>query len=286
MEEIPNNPKDLDYYTDLPVGEVIRRTRESYGQTLSDVEGALRIRSEMLDAIERGDLEKLPGRVYAIGFVRSYAEYLNLDGDRIVHLFKIQSVGGRQRPDISMPAPVDNSKIPSMMTVISSTVLALAILIFWVNINQEKNIDQLVIPKAPTLAEHESNIQEILEKDISESIKKVDVKDINQVNSNEVMGEQDSNVVFDDPDIALSITEKSWIQIKRKNGDNLISTILKPGHYYAIPENEELFLTTGNAAGVVLILKGKKTPALGEKSELIRNLPLTIDAINEFAKKD
>ncbi|PZO78204.1 MAG: DUF4115 domain-containing protein, partial [Micavibrio aeruginosavorus] len=80
------------------MGEILRRTRVHYGQSLQQIEGVLRIRASQLDALEQGDVSQLPGRVYAIGFVRSYSEYLGLDGDKMVHLFKEQSVGKQKKP--------------------------------------------------------------------------------------------------------------------------------------------------------------------------------------------
>ena len=90
-----------DFHTDMPVGEILRRTRTHYGLNLQQVEQILRIRASNLEALETGDVSQLPGRVYAIGFVRAYAEYLGLDGDKMVHLFKQQSVGDKKKIDLS-----------------------------------------------------------------------------------------------------------------------------------------------------------------------------------------
>ena len=38
--------------------------------------------------IEQGDLTALPGRPYALGFLRSYADYLGFDGDDLVDRIK------------------------------------------------------------------------------------------------------------------------------------------------------------------------------------------------------
>ena len=66
------------FQTDLAVGEILRRTRIHYDQTLADIERALHIRASLLEALEAGDYDRLPGRVYVIGFIRSYSEYLGL----------------------------------------------------------------------------------------------------------------------------------------------------------------------------------------------------------------
>ncbi len=43
---------DLNFHTDMPVGEILRRTRVHYGQSLFQIEGVLRIRASQLEALE------------------------------------------------------------------------------------------------------------------------------------------------------------------------------------------------------------------------------------------
>ena len=55
--------------------------------SLKEVETATSIRTGYLEAIEAGQMEKLISPIYAQGFVRQYATFLGLDGDRIVTEF-------------------------------------------------------------------------------------------------------------------------------------------------------------------------------------------------------
>src|SRR5688572_20077124 len=101
------------FQTDLSVGEILRRTRLHYNQTLPDIERALRIRASQLEALENGNYDQLPGRVYVIGFIRSYSEYLGLDGDKMVHLFKTQSGGKVAQPaSLGFQVPASDTKMP------------------------------------------------------------------------------------------------------------------------------------------------------------------------------
>ena len=72
------------------VGALMRSAREGLGDDLADVSRMLRIRLPHLQAIEDGRFEDLPGPAYAVGFVRTYAEHLGLDGDEIVLRRNIQ----------------------------------------------------------------------------------------------------------------------------------------------------------------------------------------------------
>ncbi|GEM_PF-703578 len=83
----------LEHYTDLSVGEVFRRARNAYGLSVQDVSHRTLIRMDVLEAIENNDRERLPSRVYALGFVKNYADFLGLDANKMIYLFKIQVIG-------------------------------------------------------------------------------------------------------------------------------------------------------------------------------------------------
>src|SRR6185503_1453587 len=66
------------------VGQELARARQRKGEKLSDVWLVLKIRPDQLLAVEEGRWDALPGRVYTIGYVRSYAAYLGLEPGRLV----------------------------------------------------------------------------------------------------------------------------------------------------------------------------------------------------------
>lgn len=68
----------------LHLGEVFRTKREEQSLSLKDVEAATSIRYSCLEAIENGYLGKLISPIYAQGFIKKYAAYLGLDGERIL----------------------------------------------------------------------------------------------------------------------------------------------------------------------------------------------------------
>src|SRR5207302_10550694 len=72
-------------------GAMLRHQREALGLDLADVAAALRINPAYLAALEAGRPDELPGAVYAIGFIRAYADHLGLDNREMLRLFKQQS---------------------------------------------------------------------------------------------------------------------------------------------------------------------------------------------------
>jgi transcriptional regulator with XRE-family HTH domain len=65
-------------------GEHLKQAREAKGVTLDSVSRATRIAPRYLDALERGELGALPGRVFEKGFIKAYAEYLDLDPEPVL----------------------------------------------------------------------------------------------------------------------------------------------------------------------------------------------------------
>ncbi len=106
------------------VGQLLRQTRESYGSDLARVAAALRIRSAYLEAIEEGKYDRLPGPVYALGFVRAYAIHLGLDGDEAVRRFKLDAEGLEGQRDLSFPVPLAERSIPGGTMLLVALILA------------------------------------------------------------------------------------------------------------------------------------------------------------------
>ncbi len=69
------------------LGDILRGQREKKSITLDQAAADTRIREKFLKALEDGDYQSLPGAVYTKGFLRNYAEYLDLDQEELVVLF-------------------------------------------------------------------------------------------------------------------------------------------------------------------------------------------------------
>ncbi len=79
------------------IGEYLRAVREHNGRTLGELAERTKIRRAYLQGIEEGDRSALPARPFAIGYVRSYAQALGLDGDAATARFK------KEWPDVAEP---------------------------------------------------------------------------------------------------------------------------------------------------------------------------------------
>ncbi|HUK06619.1 MAG TPA: RodZ domain-containing protein [Stellaceae bacterium] len=107
------------------VGQLLREARQGFGREIPQVGSTLRIRGEYLEAIETGQYEVLPGPTYAIGFIRTYADYLGLDGAEIVRRFKQETEGLELRRDLTFPMPLTERSIPGGTILLVALILAL-----------------------------------------------------------------------------------------------------------------------------------------------------------------
>jgi helix-turn-helix protein len=90
---------------DSGVGTILREARNRRKVELSEVEAATRIRFRYLRAIEDEEWDVLPGGVYTRGFVRTYASFLGLDGDRLVSDYRESVEPWHRSADAPQPQP-------------------------------------------------------------------------------------------------------------------------------------------------------------------------------------
>ena len=73
------------------VGARLAAMRESRGVDIREAAARTHIRESHLEAIEAVNAKSLPARPYALGFVRTYAEFLGADARAIVEQFKFDA---------------------------------------------------------------------------------------------------------------------------------------------------------------------------------------------------
>jgi cytoskeleton protein RodZ len=257
-------------FTELPVGEILRRTRVHYGQSLADIEAHTRIRANQVQALEEGDVEQLPARVYAIGFVRSYAEHLGLDGDHMVRLFKEQAIEKVPEVEIYNAATADDTSSPPVWLVITSIIFVLIAAAVWSNAWTQERETVEVIPAVP------DTIQDSAFGGSTQ--KQAEDTEVEQAtNETEPTPQIDEPVIPVQKGIILNIRKNSWVEIRDRSGKRLISRVLKTGDQYFVPDRPDLSMSIGNAAGVEVQIDGIVMRPLGKDAEVKRRIPLDAD---------
>lgn len=74
----------------IGIGERLRNAREARGWSLADVSELTRVRTVFLQAIEDEQFDRLPGRTYVRGFLRTYATALGLDPEELFDAYHMR----------------------------------------------------------------------------------------------------------------------------------------------------------------------------------------------------
>lgn len=250
----------LDHYTDLPVGEILRRARLQYEMEIPHVSARLNIRPEHIAAIEAGDISRLPGRVYAVGFVRAYANFLQLDSDKVVYLFKSQVIGHAENRDLHFPIPVQETRHPAWWMVAASvgTLAVIGALFFFLGGEAKEPEAEPALPVATS--------------ELKVEPKKEETK-------------PEAVTVKANGKLKVTALEASWVEIKAGDGtdDVIVSRVLKKGESFTAPDMDNLVLSTGNANGVKVFWNDKEVDVFEGREGIVRDLP--ISALTAFKTK-
>ncbi|MGD9639362.1 MAG: RodZ domain-containing protein [Alphaproteobacteria bacterium] len=131
------------------IGILLKAARERKGQTLETITNALCIRLKHLQAIEGSKYEDLPGKTYAIGFVKSYAEYLGLDGDEIVRLFKEEVAELKKKQELYPLDTGSEASVPNYFTVFVGLAVAFLVYFGWSHLGSFNDKDVAIIEEVP-----------------------------------------------------------------------------------------------------------------------------------------
>lgn len=114
------------------LGALLRSAREDQCLTLMEAAAKTHIKEHHLKAIEALDASALPARPYAIGFVRAYAEFLDLDADDVVALFKANAGFDSSKPVEVEKFEVADKAAPTQKPELSLiAVIAILAFILW-----------------------------------------------------------------------------------------------------------------------------------------------------------
>ncbi|MDQ2968721.1 MAG: helix-turn-helix domain-containing protein [Actinomycetota bacterium] len=80
------------------IGNSLREARLRQGLDFPEIEQGTKIRGKYLRALEDEQFDVLPAQTYVKGFLRSYAEYLGLDGQLYVDEYNSRFVVGEEDP--------------------------------------------------------------------------------------------------------------------------------------------------------------------------------------------
>ncbi len=278
------------------VGGDLRAARERLGWPLPATSDYVRIRLALLEALEDGRVNDLPGQVYAIGFVRSYAQALGLDPDDMVRRFNEEVGSGVPRVELDFPAPVPQRHVPAGAVVLLGAMLTVVGYVSWYRVAADHTgqaevqqvparLAPLALPLVPPPPAHvaaaapsgsvTSLARAYVPPAVSPSAAEAGVLTpgaLTPVESAPIAGAPGA------PQLVLNATADAWVQVKDSQGKIVLSKLMHAGDSWPVPATpagaKPMLLTTGNAGGTMLTLDGKTLPAVGGNGVVLHDIPL------------
>lgn len=115
-------------------GEQLRLAREARGISLREISEQTRISTRYLEAIENGDLKRLPGGIFNRSFIKAYAKYIGYDEQEALDAYARTARELGATPDEVATTPyqsrvyTDGNGVRSPFITVILTILILAIL--------------------------------------------------------------------------------------------------------------------------------------------------------------
>jgi cytoskeleton protein RodZ len=296
--------------TAMRVGADLREARERLGWTIPALAAHLRIRLPYLEALEDGRIQDLPGRAYALGFVRTYAQTLGLDPDEVGRRFRAEAADVNRKTELAFPAPVPERGVPAGAVVALGVLLAIGAYAGWYHMSgTDRPTGELVqavpprlekliepppapVPPGASASASASASVPVPAPVMPTQLAPVVPGPVLSLNSasaaiappHEVPAAAAPPPVAASGDggrILLRARSDAWVQVRDRLGPILLNRIMRNGETWPVPAKGQLLLTTGNAGGTELLVDGVVTASLGADGLVRRDLPLDADQIRD-----
>ena len=280
------------------VGKLCLDARLNKGLTQEQAGALLKVRVKIIKDFEDGKQIDLPGLAYKVGFVRSYARLLDLDGDFLVSEFKesLELNSYKEEYKFLTPELSKNNFIP--IGAVVSVFIAILSYTGWYYSDRSNKIeqvsDQKIVEMSSQMNEVDNNSYVIIEENISNNLPVSNTNDeeknpqlVNlksKLNDNKVESLASKNTELSatanerDPstEMVFKASSNSWVEIEDMEGNVLMRRLMRPGETYVVPNISGLTLNTGNAGALSLSQGDFIVPKLGEVGEIITARPLNI----------
>ncbi|MCX5780750.1 MAG: DUF4115 domain-containing protein [Firmicutes bacterium] len=235
-------------------GQLLKTERERQGLDLDSVAEATKIRKLYLNALEEDDFGQLPPRVYATGFVASYAGFLKMDVDSIVQEFKARAYPAPPEPPPPNTAVVKRKvrkriikrgggqKIPARNILAA---LMFLLVIWWLGGYLAAYIGQQGVNK-----------QSVVQTDPIASPPEV-IPNNSQVKP-----------VADKLSLVVSAHQPCWVEVKVDGVNKYVGT-MAVGEQKSFEAQTSIFIRAGNAGGLTLTLNDQKLAPLGAVGQVV-----------------
>ena len=258
------------------VGSLLRQARLAQKGKLPEISENLRISHEHLKALEEDEVNGLPGLAYAVGFIRSYADYLGLDAEVLIAQYKSQTSG--MSNGLDFPITEEDYELPSFILVSGLVVVSTIAYLFWAFLI---DAEEIMMDKTNSISAYEetenliSQKTEQQEATIEEKTKPAGEEEI-------IAGAiVDMNPLPDiaAPPLYIRGLGQTWLRVTDVDGKVLYSSIILQGETFQLPPEGGIRIDTFDAGKLEYVYEGKTGPRLGKDGENLRGKAISVKSI-------
>lgn len=306
------------------VGAELAAVRRGKGIPVETLASDLKIRTAFLTALEAGRYSDLPGLPYAIGYVRSVADYLGLDGEAFARRLKEEQGDDYVAPTLSLPEPEEIHEGGSPKALLAAVSIALGTLAYggWLLYSQPTAYERndtiasrpvAATPVAAVLREREpadapskavapsTNVKATPAAAIPVTIPKAPDASVpepattagaNRIETiapssatpSKPKGAADPKPTVAGLPIVLEARGLTWVHLKDAKGATLIAGAKKKGWRFTLPDKPGMRLTVGRANELVIMVGGRALPLLRGDAAPVHNVALDTVKLRQKAE--
>ena len=245
------------------LGKKLKEARESKGLSLREVEEATKIRKKYLQALENEKFEEIPGRTYAKGFLKNYANFLSLDTKELVGEFEELVYNSFKDKDYTPVRTASSAKPKDRESkLFKYGLIILAVLILFIASSLLDSDSQPTPPPANNSANQGTDTPPA---DITEELEEPEepVEPEENLPAEEITG---VNLVIE------IIKDQCWISVT-SDGNKVFSGTLSQGDKRVFEGDSEILVTFGNAGVAKVTYNGEELYPLGGEGEVVTPPP-------------
>ena len=255
-------------------GAMLGEARAAAGIELADIARDTRVPLRHLRAIEDDAHDALPALPYAIGFVKSFARAVGLDGEAVAAQFRAETTKTPHVPSVATIEPLDERRMPArglVLTSVAAVLLIIGGLSAW-----GAGLFDAPPPPAPAAAVSAGSGPQSGDAALAAGEPGAALPAGPAASSPTPAGGVDPAAPATGGGVVLTAREEVWVKISDKVTRTTAKIgVLKAGESYALPAGQPgLVLWTGKAGALAVTVGGRAIPPLGGPVQTIRGVSL------------
>ncbi len=251
------------------IGSELRAAREASGARIEDIAAILRIRSDHLLALEEDDYDRLPGSVYAIGFIRTYATHLNINAAELIGRYKATVMA----PQLSEQVPESQMEVDSVPAAVKIAIIVAAILLIylmWLMAGGARGPETSGGTKAP---ESPNIVRDTPPVEPPAPAPTAIIRPVPDAATVPPPAIQVQPTVELEPVIRRTVgiraTRRTWMRIENSEGQVLFSSIIRANETFELSDDAPYTLATRDAGALAFFIDDETVTNVGRRGQIL-----------------